>query len=61
MHDRALVSALIERALKGHSITALASRLNVPGHLIADWREGRGAMPERKVLALIDLVERERL
>ena len=61
MHAPAFVAALIERALKGHKVSALASQLNVPVHLIPLWRDKQAAMPERKVLALIDLLTREGL
>jgi uncharacterized caspase-like protein len=36
----------------------VASRLNSPAHLVDAWMRGQATIPERKLLGLIDLLEK---
>jgi len=56
MHDPAFIKALLERALKSSTTEELGKRLNSPPHLITIWRDGMATMPERKVFALMQLL-----
>ena len=49
--------ALLHRASQLVGKDALATRLNVPMHLLDVWLRGHATVPERKLLALIDLLD----
>jgi hypothetical protein len=48
---------MLERAAKHLGREQLAARLNVPESLLQVWIDGHASMPERKLLALADLLE----
>jgi hypothetical protein len=49
---------LLEQAAKRLGRTELAKRLNVPEELLEAWIGGNASMPDRKLLALADLIEK---
>ena len=48
---------MLEQAAKHLGRERLAARLNVPQTLLQAWIDGHASMPERKLLALADLLE----
>jgi len=48
---------MLERAAKHLGRERLAARLKVPETLLQAWIDGYATMPERKLLALADLLE----
>ena len=56
MHDPAFVSAALQRAMDALGWVTLSSRLNSPPSLIHDWMNRHATMPDRKVIALLDLL-----
>jgi hypothetical protein len=49
---------LLRRAVELMGRDALASRLNVPNHLLDTWLNGHASIPDRKLLALIDILDK---
>lgn len=49
---------LLERAARRYGVTPLAKLLNVPDSLLAAWLSGHASMPDRKLLALADVLEK---
>lgn len=50
--------ALLAEAARRLGRDELAKRLNVPEPLLETWLNGHAHMPERKFLALLDLMDR---
>ena len=48
---------MLEQAARHLGRERLAARLNVPETLLQAWIDGYATMPERKLLALADLLE----
>ncbi len=48
---------LLKRAAELVGQDVLAARLNVPVHLLDVWLRGLATMPDRKLLALADLLD----
>ncbi|HTM61074.1 MAG TPA: hypothetical protein VL199_12000 [Burkholderiales bacterium] len=48
---------LLELAVKGFGRTDLAQRLNVPTAVLDDWLSGQTALPDAKLLALIEVLD----
>jgi len=56
-HDPAFVRTALARALKTLGPVALSLRLDATPELIEIWESGHAAMPDRKVLMLIDVLD----
>jgi len=48
---------LLELAAKGFGRTELARKLNVPVAVLDDWLSGHTAIPDAKLLALVDVLD----
>ena len=48
---------LLELAVKGFGRTDLARRLNVPTAVLDAWLSGETALPDAKLLALIEILD----
>jgi hypothetical protein len=48
--------ALLRRAVDGLGLEGVAVRLKSPASLIEAWLQGQATMPERKYVALVDIV-----
>jgi len=48
---------MLEQAAKHLGRERLAARMNVPESLLQAWIDGHATMPERKFLALADILE----
>ena len=57
MPDREVMARALERALKAIGPDELSTRLKAPPELIQTWINGHATMPERKFLALVDLLD----
>ncbi len=53
----ALVTRALQRAENILGMRELARRLKATEHTVMGWRDGHASMPERKFLALVDLLD----
>ena len=49
---------LLRRAVDLAGLDEVAAALKVPGHLVEAWISGHAFMPDRKLLALADFLDR---
>lgn len=55
--DQTVTKRALGRALKLLGPDELSKRLGAPPELIQTWLNGHATVPERKVMALIDLID----
>jgi hypothetical protein len=49
--------AMLKRAVERAGMDAVSKRLGAPASLIDDWIKGMATMPDRKFLALVDIID----